>query len=96
MDKWQITCSVESHILADAARPPKRLNQHSCIGRLAPHLLHPMQLTHSLRLRAADSGVRPNQPANQIRGLQIQSRVNAAVFSPMIERRACVLTKVFN
>jgi hypothetical protein len=36
-------------VLADAARPPKRPNQLSRIGRLAPHLWHPMQLTHSLR-----------------------------------------------
>jgi hypothetical protein len=40
--------------------------------------------------------IRLNLPANQIRGLKIQSRVNAAVFSPMIERRASVHTKVFN
>jgi hypothetical protein len=32
----------------------------------------------------------------QIRGLKIRSRANAADISPMIERRACVLTKVFN
>jgi hypothetical protein len=89
-------CSVENHVLADAARPPKRPNLLSCIGRLAPHLRHPNQLTHSLRSQAADSGVRPNLPANQIRGLKIQSRVYAADISPMIERRACVLTKIFN
>jgi hypothetical protein len=47
-------------------------------------------------LIARKTKIRPNLPANQIRGLKIQSRVNAAVFSPMIERRASVHTKVFN
>jgi hypothetical protein len=45
---------------------------------------------------SVENHIRPNLPANQIRGLKIQSPVNAAVFSPMIERRASVLTKVFN